>query len=50
MILFDEIVSSGEETEIMSDYVTTAYGEALFGLMKKKNIEKRDGLKLYLEE
>ncbi|MBR3667207.1 MAG: TetR family transcriptional regulator, partial [Ruminococcus sp.] len=24
----------------MSEYVTSAYGEALFKLMKKKNIEK----------
>ena len=24
----------------MSEYVTAAYGEALFKLMKKKNIEK----------
>lgn len=30
----------GGNTEIMSDYVTTAYGEALIKLMKKKNIEK----------
>lgn len=30
----------GKETEDMSDYVTTAYGEALIRLMKNKNIEK----------
>ena len=41
MILFGEIVSSvGKEERKMSEYVTSAYGEALFKLMKKKNIEK----------
>lgn len=41
MILFDEIVSSGRKGEWkMSEYVISAFGEALFKLMKKKNIEK----------
>ncbi len=41
MILFSEIVSSGrKEKWKMSEYVTSAYGETLFKLMKKKNIEK----------
>ena len=41
MILFGKIVSSGRKEERkMSEYVTSAYGEALFKLMKKKNIEK----------
>ena len=41
MILLSEIVSSGRKDEWkMSEYVTSAYGEALFKLMKKKNIEK----------
>ena len=41
MIRFVEIVSSEREEEsFMSDYVVSAYGEALFKLMKKKSIEK----------
>ena len=41
MIPYEEFVSScGKEETCMSDYVTSAYGEALFKLMKQKNIEK----------
>lgn len=41
MILLTEIVSlAGKVILQMSDYVISSYGEALFKLMKKKNIEK----------
>lgn len=41
MILFAEIVSQGRKgARKMSEYVISAYGEALFKLMEKKNIEK----------
>lgn len=41
MILSGEKVSFGrKEVSCMSDYVISAYGEALFKLMKDKNIEK----------